>query len=102
MAETPSREEAEYFARQEYEKLRELAEKKKAKMAESDADKLKELHWMHCPKCGHELLTISLHGVEVDRCASCNGLWLDAGELEQVMEREGDSPLKKILDIFKG
>ena len=101
MAETPSREEDEYFARQEYEKLRALAEKKKAEMADEDAEKLKELHWMHCPKCGHGLLTVALHGVEVDQCPHCNGLWLDAGELEQVTERSGDSPLKKILDIFK-
>ena len=101
MSEKTSREEEEYFAKQEYEKLRDLAAKKKNEMAAEEEEKLKELHWMHCPKCGHELITIGLHGVEVDQCAHCNGLWLDAGELEQVMEREGGSPLKKILDIFK-
>ena len=102
MAEKPSREEDDYFARQEYEKLRDLATKKKEGMAEEDEEVLKKLHWMHCPKCGHELITIGLHGVEVDRCAHCNGLWLDAGELEQVMERDGGSPLKKLLEVFKG
>lgn len=102
MAEKPSREEDDYFARQEYEKLRDLANKKKGEMADEDTVALKDLHWMHCPKCGHELITIGLHGVEVDRCEHCNGLWLDAGELEQVMARDGGSPLKKLLEVFKG
>ena len=61
----------------------------------------KELHWMHCPKCGQDLVTLKLHGVEVDQCPHCNGMWLDAGELEQVLEREGGGPLKSLIGIFK-
>ena len=43
MAEKPSREEDDYFARQEYEKLRDLADKKKEGMAEEDEEVLKQL-----------------------------------------------------------
>lgn len=36
-----------------------------------------------CPGCGASLHpTAARHGVEIDACASCGGIWLDAGELE--------------------
>ena len=102
MTEKPSRSEEEYFAKAEYEKLKSLAEAKTREMAQGEKERLKELHWMHCPKCGQDLVPVKLHGVEVDRCPACDGLWLDAGELGQVLQREGGSALKKLLDIFKG
>ena len=46
-----------------------------------ERDNLKQLHQMRCPKCGMELKEIEVRGVQVDRCFSCNGTWLDAGEL---------------------
>jgi len=27
--------------------------------------------------------------VKIDRCMNCQGVWLDAGELEQVTQKEG-------------
>ena len=36
-----------------------------------------------CPRCeGPTLVEIVLEGVAVDRCRRCQGIWLDAGELE--------------------
>ncbi len=45
----------------------------------------------------------SVRGVQVDRCFSCNGTWLDAGELEKlgVGQKEG-SVLASILRVFGG
>jgi len=40
-----------------------------------------------CPKCAGALETFSFHGVMLDRCVSCHGIWLDAGELEAVIRR---------------
>lgn len=37
---------------------------------------------MICPGCQSPLITGELDAVEVDFCASCKGVWLDAGELE--------------------
>ena len=37
---------------------------------------------MDCPACQKAMITAELHEVEVDYCASCRGIWLDAGELE--------------------
>lgn len=49
-----------------------------------------------CPKCDTALFILQWKGVEVDFCPRCRGLWLDAGELEALLERAGatsDDPL---------
>jgi Zn-finger nucleic acid-binding protein len=38
------------------------------------------------------MIVIELEGIELDRCVACRGTWLDAGELEQVLEFAGISP----------
>ena len=101
MSDKPSRNEEEYFAKEEYEKLRSLAVGKAEEMVDEERERAKELHWMHCPKCGMELTTLSMRGVEVDQCHSCQGIWLDAGELEKLVENEGSGPLKKLVDLFR-
>jgi Zn-finger nucleic acid-binding protein len=39
---------------------------------------------MKCPDCGTELAPARRHGVQVDACPSCKGLWLNAQELDQL------------------
>lgn len=97
--EKPSKAEDEYFARQELERRKKWAEEKTARMADEEKQRLKDLHWMKCPKCGMDLHTIDLHGVKIDRCASCNGTFFDAGELEQVMRRGGGF-FARLVSIF--
>jgi hypothetical protein len=70
--------EEEYFARENAERLRKLAAEQKKALADTEREKLRQLHQMHCPKCGMELKEIGVRGVQVDRCFSCNGTWLDA------------------------
>ena len=41
-----------------------------------------------CPKCQAPMRTYERSGVHVDRCTECRGIFLDAGELERVMEAE--------------
>ncbi len=36
---------------------------------------------MRCPACGEVLVVVEYDLVEVDYCANCGGVWLDAGEL---------------------
>jgi Zn-finger nucleic acid-binding protein len=45
-----------------------------------------------CPACDEPLLIYELEGVETDHCISCGGTWLDAGELEVVVENAGIDP----------
>ncbi len=38
-----------------------------------------------CPVDGSGMRALHSHGVEIDLCARCSGVWLDAGELEQLL-----------------
>lgn len=42
---------------------------------------------MKCPKCGQEMDPKVYDGVEVDRCFSCGGIFLDKGEMETVIAK---------------
>lgn len=50
-----------------------------------------------CPKDGSALATVEQHGVKVEECPTCHGVWLDAGELERLAERERDSWLGRLF-----
>jgi Zn-finger nucleic acid-binding protein len=41
---------------------------------------------MDCPTCGDAMITLELADVEIDHCVGCGGIWLDAGELELLMD----------------
>ena len=97
----PSKAEDEYFARQELERRKKWAQEQAAKMADEQKDQLKQLHWMKCPKCGMDLKEIELHGVKVDRCANCGGIFLDAGEMEQIEKHEQGGVMGRVFSMFR-
>ena len=41
---------------------------------------------MKCPIDQTELLMTERHGVEIDYCPKCRGVWLDRGELDKIIE----------------
>lgn len=43
---------------------------------------------LRCPKCGQWMETVYADGTEVDRCAECEGIWFDAGELDWLAQSE--------------
>lgn len=45
---------------------------------------------MKCPNCDTTLSMSEKHGVEIDYCPNCRGIWLDKGEMEKIMERAGE------------
>ena len=96
----PSEKEEEYFARKEFERKRKIEQEKHRRLNEEEKKRLKELHYMRCPKCGMELIEIDYKGIMIDECSECEGIWLDAGELEAVskMEKKG---LDKLFIVFK-
>lgn len=99
-ANRPSENEEEYFARKEYERLKELVQKTREEDEAKKREEQKQLHYMHCPKCGGDLAEIVFQGVHVDKCTSCEGVWLDAGELEEILKKEDESMVKRILNVF--
>ena len=40
-----------------------------------------------CPGCGRAMEIRDRHGVEIDQCPHCRGVWLDRGELDRIIER---------------
>lgn len=43
---------------------------------------------LKCPKCLSNLRSIERNGVTIDHCAECGGVYLDRGELEQLIQQE--------------
>jgi hypothetical protein len=84
MTDKPSRNEEEYFARQEAERL----EQSRAETQKVTIESERKSHYMKCPKCGADLNTVDYHGVQVDRCPECDGVWFDAGEVESLVEKD--------------
>lgn len=93
MTDKPSRNEDEYFATQERERLAKLrAETEKAAKANE-----RKSHYMKCPKDGADLTTEEFHGIQIDRCPDCNGIWLDAGEIDTVTSHEDKGLLGRVF-----
>lgn len=42
---------------------------------------------MPCPVCKTGLAMSERHGIEIDYCPNCRGIWLDRGELDKIIER---------------
>ena len=85
-------------------KAREAREAERlAKESAAERQRLKDLHYMKCPKCGHDLKVEALDGIEIDRCTYCEGFFVDAGELEQLFlvrkQSERQSFLRGLLRI---
>lgn len=45
---------------------------------------------MRCPKCDAVLDTRERHGVVIEECPGCQGVFLDRGELEQLIDAESE------------
>ena len=103
--------EDEWFARNERELLKGFKrerERRQAQIAkhlqEEAARKQKELHWMKCPKCGHDMVEHKIDDLVFDKCTLCEGIFMDRSEFEDlglktIQERKNFS--KRLLHLFK-
>jgi hypothetical protein len=76
----PSKNEDEYFLRRD-------AEWRKEQRARLDAERERQdrsRSGLACPRCQANLVARSFHEVMIDVCPTCNGVWLDNGELEML------------------
>ncbi len=97
----PSQSEDEYFVREDAEKKRKLALEIKKQTEAAERNRLKQLHWMRCPKCGMEMHEVRYRGAHVDVCFSCNGVFLDHDDLEHLERPEHKGVMSAILNWFK-
>ncbi len=75
--------ENEYFHRKE----QELIEKMKSKISAENA----QAGELDCPKCDGKLVETKHENITIDVCDTCSGVWFDAGELAQVVDKNEDS-----------
>jgi uncharacterized protein len=106
MLSTPSEREESYFALKEIKRKKKQEEERRKKIKEQknkyEAQKkrrLKELHYMCCPKCGQKLMEIGYKKLRIDKCSGCRGTWLDEGELEAIAKLD-ENVLDKFVDFF--
>jgi Zn-finger nucleic acid-binding protein len=93
----PSRNEDEYFVKQDAELIKQQRE-----LAEAEAlDRERRSHYMKCPKDGHDLTSSTYHGVQIETCPHCGGMWLDAGEIDVVAHEDRPALFTRVLsDAF--
>jgi Zn-finger nucleic acid-binding protein len=56
----------------------------KAKLGSSD----EQTSRVKCPKCAGNLIETDYENIKIDVCDNCSGVWLDAGELAQIVEKD--------------
>ena len=54
---------------------------------------------MDCPDCKNAMITLELEDVEIDYCTNCEGIWLDAGELELLLDEPDKA--RNLLNSFR-
>ena len=96
----PTDQEDEYFARIEREMMKKIEEQKKKRASKDENQKLRQLHYMKCPKCGMDLVEIDFKGMRIDECSDCRGMWLDAGEFDAMAKIE-KPVLERLFEVFK-
>ena len=100
-AEQPSRNEDEYFAKQDAELMKQM----RAKLDKEREQNERKAHFMKCPKCGADMKEQEHGPVKVDICPECHGMFLDAGEMELLQKAQGSSGktlMSGLLGLFPG
>jgi uncharacterized C2H2 Zn-finger protein len=93
----PSKNEEEYFARENAERLQEMRARLDAMHAEAE----RRMHIMRCPRCGGHLKHQVHHHVRIEVCPDCGGTWLDKGELA-LLEHVDKSNIRRFMrDVFR-
>ena len=67
-----------------------------ARLERERVERLRALHSRGpCPKDQAPLRSAVFHGVTIDTCPTCNGIWLDKGELETLLHQEGEAGITR-------
>jgi len=92
--------EAEYASRMDILKKREDALAVREKLFDNLERKIKDLHALHCPLCGHELQTVLAQSLEVETCETCKGVWMGQAELEVLIKYTVDRRKNFLIQVF--
>jgi len=84
----PSRNEEEYFHREEFRHRMEKARHREVSRDAEERQHLLELHRGHCPRCGAELEAIRMAQGTAQQCPSCLGVWLEHETFDRLTHPE--------------
>ena len=59
-----------------------------SRAAEEERQRVFAVAQHHCPTCGAPLVTVAYHRRVIDQCAHCQGVWLNSGQLAQVLAED--------------
>jgi hypothetical protein len=82
-----------YFAVKEHE----LIENMKTEHQKVEAAR-RETLMATCPKCSGKFAPYSIKGFVVERCESCEGIWLNKGDLAEILRRQAVGPLGTFIE----
>ncbi len=82
-----------YFAVKEHE----LIEGMKAEFQKVESAR-REGRIVNCPKCPGKLESYKFMDFVLDRCESCEGIWLDKDQLKGIVRKAARGPLGAFLD----
>lgn len=54
-----------------------------------------------CPRDGDKLSTTNAHGVTIDVCPTCSGIWLDEGELQEILKNDEAGVTRWVRSLLK-
>lgn len=82
-----------YFARKEHDLVEDMKnEHRKAEAARREA------LMATCPKCAGTLAKHVFHDFAVERCDSCEGIWLNKGDLAEILRRQAGGRLGAFIE----
>jgi Zn-finger nucleic acid-binding protein len=82
-----------YFAVKEHE----LVEDMKTEFRGVEAAR-RAVQMATCPKCSGQFAKYRFMGFELDRCETCEGIWLNKGKLQGILRQQARGPLGRFLD----
>ena len=82
-----------YFAAKEHE----LIEVMKSEFHKLEAAG-REARMATCPKCAGNFAKYRFMEFNLERCESCEGIWLDKGQLAKILRQQARGPLGAFLD----
>lgn len=84
-----------YFAVKEHE----LIENMKTAHQKVEAER-RETLMATCPKCSGQFVKYTVKGLVVERCESCEGIWLNKGDLAEILRRQAMGPLGTFFERY--
>jgi uncharacterized protein len=92
----PSKNENEYFVLHDAELIKAAHQHAEAERAAAE----RRSHFMKCPKDGFDLVAQDFHGVPIETCAHCGGVWLDASDVHAFSHWHEPNVVSRIFAEF--